>query len=93
MATFINNVTTLVDPDMSRKAAYELCVSVQSLLIRHPIPSRKAGNAPGTPLEFRVSTGDGDHLFSDDSSPRLLLDYAIKKSILDIGIKVCRKEN
>ncbi|GBP52252.1 hypothetical protein EVAR_83113_1 [Eumeta japonica] len=45
--------------------------------IRYPIPSQEAGNALVTALSLRVSMGGGDHLLSDGSPARLLLDCAV----------------
>ncbi|GBP61027.1 hypothetical protein EVAR_51159_1 [Eumeta japonica] len=51
-------------------------------LIKYPIPSQKAENAPVTFLRLRVFMGGGDRLLSNDSPACLSFDFTIKKELI-----------
>ncbi|GBP32012.1 hypothetical protein EVAR_21045_1 [Eumeta japonica] len=55
-------------------------LSINSPSVRYSIPTQEAGNVLVTSLVLQMSMGGCDYLFSDGSSVRLLLEYAIKKS-------------
>ncbi|GBP93168.1 hypothetical protein EVAR_4125_1 [Eumeta japonica] len=67
------SVIKCMQPELQRSYHVEIC----SLCL--PYWEIGAGNALVTPLGFRVSMSDGEHLLSDSSPARLSLKYAIKK--------------